>query len=242
MEDIFRAKKAIDTGAAEVSMTRMFSFCVMIAAVAASAVPAIAQRPSGDSPVLYELMINGESFTVEGNRLVKLQSKEKPGASYEVALRVAPTQRMKLGSVQFEYDWLCKVERTGGREQRSVRLTHERGFNMLVTDLGDTPLEAEARDEALKILVESATESLKEPAVTKLDVGKPQDKKFEGAGARGVVIRCHDGQDLGRTSLVYVLVGAKFTVSCIVQYLDNDAADVVPVIRRTLDSFRPARP
>jgi hypothetical protein len=53
-----------------------------------------------------------------------------------------------------------------------------------------------------------------------------------------VVIRYRDGQDLGHTCLVYVLVGEKFAVSCVVEYLDRDSEDVLPLVKKTLDSFR----
>jgi len=160
--------------------------------------------------------------------------------SYQVALRVATTQRLSLNSVQFDYDWLSKVEQTGSRPQRSVRLTHELGFNMRITELGG-PLGPTAQEEALKILTESLVDTYKQMKVAKLTLAKPQERKFEGAAGRGVVIRYNDVQDFGHTSLVYVLSGQKFTVSCIVQYLDNDSDDVLPLIRKTLDSFRPAQ-
>jgi len=40
----------------------------------------------------------------------------------------------------------------GGREQHTVRLSHELGYNMLITDLGG-PLDAKGQEEALKILL-----------------------------------------------------------------------------------------
>ena len=91
-------------------------------------------------------MINGEIFLIEANRLHKLSSKQKPGVAYEVALRVAPTQQLKLNSVQFEYDRLGTVEDDRGPLRRTVRLTHELGFSMLITELGG-PLKPEDQDE-----------------------------------------------------------------------------------------------
>ena len=221
-------------------MLRISVFCLIGIPVLACGAPVVGQPGQVVPPTVYELLIDGESFLVEANRAVKLQSKEQPGVSYQVALRVATTQRLRLNSVQFEYDWLNKVEDTGTRPQRSVRLTHELGFNMRIAELGG-PLEPKAQDEALKILTETLVDTYKQMKVAKLTVGKPQERKFEGTAGRGVVIRYNDAQEFGHTSLVYVLAGQKFTVSCIVQYLDNDSDDVLPLIRKTLDSFRPAQ-
>jgi hypothetical protein len=200
---------------------------------------AAASAARADTP-WYELMINGESFTIQTNRLVRLQSKNNPDVRYDVALRVAPTQRLKLNSVQFDYDWLSKVQDDGKPGQRTVRLTHELGFTMLITDFA-RPLAPETLDEALKILIESASGTFLDLKAADLDVGPPRERKFTGVAGRGAVIRYRDAEDLAHTCLVYVLNGPEFTVSCIVQYVDKNLDDVKPLLKKTLDSFRPAR-
>lgn len=192
------------------------------------------------TPSTYELIINGESFLVEANRTVKLQSKQEPGVSYRVALRIAPTQRLRLNSVRFDYDCLARVEDDHKRTQRTVRMRHELGLTMLITDLGQ-PLPEKAPDEALKILVGSVTETFRKLKAEQLTVTEPRDRKFVGTAGRGVVIRYRDEQDLGRTCHVYVLNGPDFAVSCIVEYLDEDLDNVKWVVKKTLDSFRPVR-
>ena len=104
----------------------------------ASVSGARAQRAAPVPPSRYELIVNGESFQVEANRQVKLQSKQKPGTTYTVALRVAPTQVLRLNHVQFSYDWLAEVTDDRGRRQRRARLSHELGYSLLITDLGDS--------------------------------------------------------------------------------------------------------
>jgi len=192
-------------------------------------------------PTLFELVINGESFTVEANRVVELTSRRDPQVKYQVALRIAPTQRIKLNAVQFDYDRLCEVEDDRGRQQRTARLKHELGFTMLVTDLGDTPLPEETQREALKLLVDSVVENIREQQPEHLDVGQPQPRRFRGASGLGVTIHYRDAQDLGRTYYVYLLGGPKFAVSCVVQYVDNDLDDVRELIAQVLNSFAPAR-
>ncbi len=218
-------------------MVRYLAFWLPMAAVLPPGGIVWGQPTPGSPPLRYELMINGESFLVEANRLHKLPSKQKPGVTYEVALRVAPTQHMKLNSVRFEYDWLSKVEDNRQRVRRCVRLSHELGFTMLITELGK-PLEPKARDETLSTLATLVGKTFAKTQVEKLQQGKPHTRKFGGATGRGVMIRYRDRQDLGHTCLVYVLVGPKFAVSCVVEYLDADGEDVLPLVKKTLDSFR----
>ncbi len=200
--------------------------------------PAVYAEPAPAAPPLcYEVQINGESFLVEANRVVKLESKEKPGVSYNVAVRIAPTQRMRLNTLQFEYELPAKVEDDGKRENRSVRLTHELGFSILLTDLGPS-LEPKAQEETLKMLVESVTGALREEKAVGIDISAPHQRTFDGSSARGVTIRYRDAKDFGHVCLVYVLTGPTFAASCVVEYLDNDSEDVLPLVKKTLDSVR----
>lgn len=185
----------------------------------------------------YEVQINGESFEVEANRVIKLESKEKPGVSYKVAVRVAPTQRIRLNNVQFAYELPAKVEDGGKRGNRSIRLTHELGFSMLLSDLGPS-LEPKAQQETLKMLVESVTSALREENAAAVEVSEPHERAFEGSAARGITVRYRDAKDFGHTCLLYVLTGPTFAVSCVVEYLDNDGDDVLPLVKKTLDSVR----
>ena len=125
-------------------MFRSLAAVLMVAAVTAKDVRARAEPPAASPPTVYEVQINGESFLVEANRQTKLESKEKPGVRYDVAVRVAPTQRVRLGTLQFEYELPAKVEVGGRRENRSARLVHELGFSLLISDLG-RPLDSKGQ-------------------------------------------------------------------------------------------------
>jgi len=187
-------------------------------------------------PTIYELMINGESFLVEGNRAKKLESKQKPGVVYNVALRIAPTQRHKMGQVQFEYHWLCKVTDDRKKPHHSVRLRHELGFSMLITELGGA-LEPKVRDEVLKVQVDSVAEGLAELKVKDMKIGEPFSNKSQNNSRQGVVIHYNDEEGVAHTCVVCVLVGSDFTVSSVVEYLDENSKDVIPLVKRTLDSL-----
>ncbi len=211
---------------------------LLLAGLCLGPVAARAQTEAETPPTSYELMINGESFQVEANRIVKLESKEKAGVVYEVALRVAPTQRVRMDTFQFDYDLPARLRDDRGQGQRTARLTHEMGFTMLLGDLGGA-MDDEGRRQALDILIESVAETYREMKVEGLDVGKPHERKFGENSARGVVIRYKDAQQFGHTSLVYVLQGANFTASCVVQYLDHDSEDALPLVKRILESVAP---
>ena len=98
-------------------------------------------------PTTYEVLVNGESFRVEADRLTKVQS-AKSGGSYELVVRVAPTQVLRLNTVRLEYDMPASVSDDRGR-QRSVQIKHQLGFTILLTDLGG-PLDAKDQKDALK--------------------------------------------------------------------------------------------
>jgi len=202
--------------------------------------PAASAEPP---PTLYELMINGESFLVESNRLVTLESKRQPGVKYQVALRVAPVQRVRLRSCQFEYALPAKLHEPissadGSAPRQSARVTHELGFDLLVNDLGG-PLKPGTQAEALRILSESVKAAYQQMSVRELKAAAPHQRRFAHCQAHGVVIHYLDEQGLGHTSLVYVLGDESFAATCVVQYLDKDGDDVLPLIKKTLDSIRP---
>lgn len=215
---------------------------LLIAMALLDGLQARAQTAQAVPASTYEVQINGENFEVEANRVVKLESKEKPGVVYNVAVRVAQTQRVRLGNVQFEYDLPAKVVEDGSRANRSMRLTHELGFSILLTDLGST-LDTKAEEDALKMLVESVTSALQEEKATAVDVSGTHERKFDGSSARGVTVRYRDAKDFGHVCLLYVLTGPTFAVSCVAEYVEDDGDDVLPLVKKTLDSVRatPAR-
>ncbi|MEN6496862.1 MAG: hypothetical protein ABFD16_21435 [Thermoguttaceae bacterium] len=202
--------------------------------------PTIAKAETAPSPRLYELMINGESFLVEADQQARLESKERPGVTYNVALRVALRQPIELNTLRLEYDWPAQVEDDRGRKQRTVKVHHELGYTVLFTDLGQ-PLEGKDAGEALDILIQSVTKSLTESGMQRLAPSKPYHREFAGAKARGVTIHYQDKEGFGQACLVYLLVGDRFTGSCIAQYFDKDEETVLPRIKALLDSVRSRR-
>jgi hypothetical protein len=222
-------------------MPRLFAALLAVAAVTTGGPAGQGEPASPAPPSLYEVQINGESFLVEANRQTKLESKAKPGVSYNVAVRVAPTQRTKLGTIQFEYDLPAKVELTGPKQNRSARLTHELGFSLLLCDLGH-PLDAKGQDEALQDLVKSVTATLRDAKAKEINVTEPHERKFDGSSARGATIRYEDTKGFAHVCLLYVLSGSGYAATSVAEYLDGDSDDVLPLIKKTLDSVKATDP
>lgn len=218
-------------------MVRTFPFLLMAIVPLADMGAAWGAPRPGPPPVTYELMINGESFFVQANHQVKLQSKQKPGVTYDVAIRVAPVQRLTLNTIQLDYDRHTRVEDNRQRQRRTVVLHHELGFTMLITDLG-APLDEQSRDKALELLSQPMLQSLRDRGIKDATVGNLGVHQFEGGEGRGLRIRYRDSQGIAESTLVYIMVGKSFTASCIVQLLDADGDDVLPLIKKTFDSIR----
>lgn len=211
---------------------------VLVSVILAISLPAGAEDALPGLPTTYELMINGEDFVVEANRAVKLRSKTRPGVTYDIAIRVSPVQKMRLNSLRFEYGLRTRVEDNRQAQRRSAKLTHELGFTMLVTDLGE-PLEAGSRDTGLQMLTESVVKSYRQRGVKdqEIEVTRLKDLQLKGAEGRGVQIRHKDGDGVEHVTLVYLLVGKTFTGSYIAQYLQADSETALPIIKQTLDSI-----
>lgn len=189
----------------------------------------------------YELMINGESFLLEGNRMTRLESRESPGVAYEVAVRVAPMQRLRLSSIQLLYPLGTTVESDADVPRRTVRLRHELGYTMHLTDLGGT-LPADAVPKAVALLADTVVESCEELQATGIKRADVKPATFGNSAARGAIIRSTDARGAVQVNLVYILSGPTYAASCIVQYAEADAGDVLPLVRRTLESIEPLAP
>jgi hypothetical protein len=218
-------------------MSRFTAILPLVIAVAGAQSSAAQTPGSGSPPLAYELVINGESFLVEGNRQVKLESQEKPGVTYEVALRIALEQSVRLNTFRFEYDWPARVDDDRGRPQRTARIRHELGYSMQITDLGQ-PLEAGSEEKAFGMIRDSTLKRFQEAEMKEIAVSEYKSREFAGSLGRGAMIRYRDAQGAGRTCLVYLMTGPTFAGYSTIEYLDADQLDVLPRARKTLDSIR----
>lgn len=197
---------------------------------------AFAMAPRKAEPLLYDLVINGESFTIEADRSLRLESKKDPGVVYEVALRIAQNQRLALNRIQFDYDRGYEVTDDHSQTLRSANMEHELGFTITLTDLGRV-LNEDERGKILQTLQESMENSFRQDNAENLKTTARQ-QRFQHAEAEGVTIQYHDTEGRARTCLIYVLAGKDFTASAIVQFPDANHEDVLPLVKRTLDSVQ----
>ena len=198
-----------------------------------------AERPPARpaDPVRYDLLLNGESFSLEANRAVTLTSAEHPGTKYEVALRIAQLQPLRLNSVELEYDRGFAVTEDRGQDVRTATFEHNLGFGLTLTDYG-APLPAEAVKTVLDTHRDLREKLYRGASATDIKVSQPFEKKLKQATAQGVTITCTDDDGFGLTSLVLVLEGETFCCACLVEMFDADKEDALPLVERLLDSIQ----
>ena len=194
-----------------------------------------AVRPA--DPVRYDLLLNGESFSLEANRAVTLNSEEHPGTTYEVALRIAQLQPLRLNSVELEYDRGFAVTDDRGTDVRTTTFEHNLGFGLTLTDYG-APLPADAVATVLETHRELREKLYRGASATDIKVSQPFKKKLGHATAQGVTVTCTDDDGFGLTSLVMVVEGESFCGACLVEYFDADKEDALPLVERLLDSIQ----
>jgi hypothetical protein len=227
-------------------MVRSVMLCLPAILLAARATPGWAAEDTPSPPTMYDVSINGETFHLELNRPTTVQSALNPGKSYALRLQVSRTQLLRLNTVRLEYEMPAKVSDDRGRRQRTVRIEHQLGFSIQLIDLV-RPLDAKAQEETLKLLADSVAKEYRKVEGAKLKLGEIHSCKYAG-GAAGpwttVSYSSRQGdKNVGHTCVAYVLSGppgdAKFTVTCLIQYPDEDKSEVGPLVRKTLDSIRP---
>ncbi|MGE3408400.1 MAG: hypothetical protein AB7I37_16395 [Pirellulales bacterium] len=194
-------------------------------------------RAQEEQPVVYDLVIDGEAFSVESNREVTLSSKKKKGVQYKVALRLARQQRRVLNSLQFDYDLGFDVEDDGGAEVRTVLLTHELGFSLSVADLGGL-LPEEARAKVLDKLTEAMSKRLEAEKVADLQVSQPENRKFKKVTAREVQFSYTDSDGFSRGGVIFVAATDKTCCTCTLEYFLPDKETALSLSTKTLGSIR----
>ena len=182
-------------------------------------------------------MINGEMFTVEANRRAKLKSQTKPGVAYDVAIQIAMEQQVRLDRLRFTYEWPATVQESRRNGQRTVRIRHELGFTVIITDLGPA-MDAKGQAELLRILTASMSETLQESEVKKLETAAPREWKFTNPPVAAFNSAMKTNRQLRKPPWFLVLSDPNFTASCIVQYFDGNAENVLPGSAEIVDSIR----
>lgn len=208
------------------------------AALLGSVVLAGTLPAADDPPFLYDIVINGETFTVEGNRAVTVESRLHQGVKYDIALRLSQTQRWPLNTVQFDYDLGFEVADDEDQQVRTATLRHELGFTVTVTDMGG-PLPEKSRKEMLDRLIAAMTKRLAAEKATDVKMAKPMERKFKQTPATGVTITYGDQDGFSRVCVIYLLSTPTFFCACTLECFEPDKDDAMPLVQRTLESFRP---
>jgi hypothetical protein len=201
---------------------------------------AVAQPGPDDPPATYEVQIDGESFQVEsGQRPVKVESKLKPGTTYNLAVRVALAQVLRLNSVRMEYGMWAKVYDDKGKDVRIVQIVNDPvGFTLRITDIGHH-LDAKPADKLLDTLVDAAEKRYADRKATNLKHKGPVAQRFGDSVGKGTKITYQDDAGAGHSAMIFVLSGEKYTIAAEAEYRDQDFEDMMPWLRAALTSIRP---
>lgn len=189
-------------------------------------------------PNTYELAIDGEVFELELGEVATVTSRENPDVKYRLSLRVAREQHLKLNTVQLIYERGCHVVDDDQPGARTITLANSAGYTMIVSDLGGA-IDLGDRPKVLRLLVDNMVQSFRPQAEEEPTVSKVGRAAFAGMTGRFISIQYRDKEGFDRTCVVYLLVDDDHAVSCIVQYLDEDTAEIAPLVKQTLDSIRP---
>lgn len=215
-----------------VSMT-LCGFALCLAA------PAIVRAQLPEQPIRLELLINGESFTIDTDQATTLKSEKPNGPKYQLAARIAQFQPWKLNSLSLEYHRGFAVDDDEGQEIRTATFRHRLGFAMSISDLTGT-LDGPGKRKVLDLLIEATTASIRAEGGEGIETSEPVTSKFGSVAALGVTIRSKQ-RGVPQRSIVYVLTGEQFAATAVVQFLDADQAIAVPLVKPTLQSLAPLK-
>ena len=196
----------------------------------------LAAQEVGPAPLRFEVQINGENFLVDEGRITPLESKNKPGVEYEVAVWLAQYQPWRLNRIGFNYHRGFAVTDDQAEVLRTATLKHDLGFAMVLSDLGGA-LDEQGKQQTLEALIKTTRQSLETSGAEQLVVSAPSTREFGDVEGRGVTIAYQQG-DTPEAALVYVLTTEDFSATVVVQYLEKDQADVLDLIRPTWRSLR----
>lgn len=210
----------------------------LLAPISSAAAQTVGTQAPQEQPARYEVSINGEHFTLESGRVTKLKSTEKPGVVYEVAVRLAEYQRWLLGNVRFDYHQGFSVSDDRSASTRTAVLKHGIGFVMAVTNLGGK-LPAAQQQKTLDEISQTIQKATESSGGVNIVASGQQQQKMGNSQVRGLTIGYDDADGVGHLAMAYLVCGPAFTCSCIVECLEADRDDVMPLIKPTLESFEP---
>lgn len=196
--------------------------------------------PPAPQPVFFEVQVDGETFLVESNKVAKVASQKKPGTNYQLAVRFASVQPVRLNTFQFEFDRPAELTDNGSPIERTVKLKHELGYTLFVGDLGDPPNETDV-EKILMHLADSAASTFRKLGLDGVKTGEPHTRDFAQTKGRGNIVRYQDKEGFQHTCLIYVLTGKSYCASFVAEYVDQDADDVLPLLKRIIESMRPLK-
>lgn len=204
-----------------------------------SLAPTLAAAQFEDQPpARYEIVIDGENFTVEENRVTTVRSQKNPDRTYQVAVRVAPLQPWRLNNIEFLYNQGFAVRDDRAAELRRAELRHNLGFTVAITDLGGT-IDAEDREKAVQLLIEATVIELQRDGGADIEPGKITTRKFGPVTGTGAALD-YQQDGVPYRALAYLMTTAETATSVLIDYPAAKQEAALAIVKPTLESFQSA--
>lgn len=202
--------------------------CVMIAPLGAAA----------QAPVTYDVLINGETFSVTEGDTTRLRSAKDSTVQYVVSVRPKRLQQYTTDRHIFTYPSVFALADNFANPGRSIKLTHPEGISIVITQL--SPYRSEfRRDEAMAKIVGELGTAFRARNPSGLRIGDPSTVKFENAAGTMSQISSRDARQVEQICDVYVLQDGTWIFSVVVQYIDRARGGEVAVfVKPLIDSFK----
>lgn len=190
----------------------------------------------------YELTINGKSFDIQlGEQLRVPPVKALKDGNNRYSVQIAPTQLAKMNTLQLRYPYPSRAFDDEEKKERTIRVYHEMGFAILVTDFGGPLNNPET---SIPKIVDVLKETLREELVGGLKNPKEASSKLEyvtknGTRVNGVIVQVKLSDVKIVEAAAFTISNEKFFATLTLQLFGIPFEHVRGKIKDMLESFEP---
>ena len=188
----------------------------------------------------YELTVNGTSYNIQlGEQLRIPPVKTYKDGKNRVSVQIAPTQLAAMNTLKLRYPYPSRAFDDEGKQERTIRVYHEMGYAILITDFGG-PLNNP--EESVPKIVEILKNTLHEELTAKLKNPKEATTKFtdktkNGTLVNGVIVQVKLTDDKIIESVGITLSNPDFFATMTLQLFGLPFEHVHQTIKEMLESF-----
>ena len=188
----------------------------------------------------YELTINGKSYDIQlGEQLRTPPVKALKDGNNRYSVQIAPTQLAKMNTLQLRYPYPSRAFDDEATKERTIRVYHEMGFAILVTDFGGPLNNPET---SIPKIVDVLKETLREELVGDLKNPKEASSKLEyvtknGTRVNGVIVQVKLSDAKIVEAAAFTISNEKFFATLTLQLFGIPFEHVRGKIKDMLESF-----